>query len=704
MHTHIPNNRPKSSSKSTPESSTPVVSQSYTNSDNILALQQLIGNQATRRLLQPQLQNISNTSQHIQRADDTPQPIVEDNDNIDRNNVGILTDQPEMRAILDELASLAKSTASGFNSFREGGYESTANMDKVSQPTQELGKQAFQANKKLAKLQHRADTGGLGSEDEDIWAGDNKPGLLEQAHSFASRIKWSAYLQSQLNSEELTLLQQAFAFTSFNHKGTMFSLFGLPSLHIEHNYEMTLREAENWITTPHEIIMKYSNNIGMSYEKTISFGWLGGGASLISGGASKAVASMKKEAQGQFQGVIDEKIEEQFGKEPSFSEKTVKRDDAHDFWLPSWFEDAYISQFAAFAKAGYKHVLADGLPSANVGVHVLTFDYGSHALAFDLSEDIFQIDPSLPELKLKTIRDIKKAVEDAVKDDPNYDPDLDIDEYNADELKKGRNKIPSLISGELEADWDVLYKVAYNVDGKSPIKKAEEIEIDFDLRTLIDPENPAWQTLVMADIFFDTGQAEVNAAAYDALVDALGRVRKYLLTDPEARLRFMVFGKASREWQYLKKGEKAAKNNLELSELRANTTLSMLQAIREQVLGDILPEEIDDKIQGDPKGAKIANPQFSDSSEALGHDKNAFWSPDLRYQIHKDKKRADKEENDPTERGASIRISVRPTPLEQKDPDAELKASKENPSPKTIGEIAVAQATQALNKLFNGNK
>jgi len=166
----------------------------------------------------------------------------------------------------------------------------------------------------------------------------------------------------------------------------------------------------------------------------------------------------------------------------------------------------------------------------------------------------------------------------------------------------------------------------------------------------------------------------------------------------------MVFGKASREWQYLKQGETSAKNNLELSELRASTTLSMLQILREQVLGDILPEEIDDKTQGDPEGAKIANPQFSDSSEALGHDKSMLWTSDLDYLIHKDKKRAGKEENDPTERGASIRISVRPTPLEQKDPDAELKASKENPSPEMAGKIAVAQATKALDKLFNGNK
>jgi hypothetical protein len=228
-------------------------------------------------------------------------------------------------------------------------------------------------------------------------------------------------------------------------------------------------------------------------------------------------------------------------------------------------------------------------------------------------------------------------------------------------------------------------------------------QIDFDIRSMVDPKTPAWQTLVMADIFFDTGEAQVNAPAYEASVDTIGRVRKYLLTDPDATLRFMVFGKASREWQYLKKSETAASNNFELSEMRAQTTLSMLQAIREQLLGDILPEEIDDKTEGDKEGAKIANPQITDSTEALGHDKNAFWTPDMRYQIHKDKKRLGKEKNDPTERSASVRISVRPTALEEKDPDAELKASKENPSPETISEIAVAQAASMFKKLLGGD-
>jgi hypothetical protein len=339
-------------------------------------------------------------------------------------------------------------------------------------------------------LQHEVDTGGWQAEDENKWAGDDTPDILALAHSVSSRLQWSIYLQSKLNAEDLTLLQHAFAFTKGNHKGTLFSLFGLPSLRIEHNYEMTLREAEHWVRTPHEIVMKYSNNIGMSYEKTISLRWLGGGASLLSGGAAKAVKTMKDEAKGQFQGEINSQFDKHLGTDAPFSDTIVKREDTHDFWLPGWFEDAYISQFAAFAKAEYKHVLADGLPKGYVGVHVLTFDYGSHALSFDLSKDLFEVDPGLPELKMATINDIKKAVEEAVKNDSNYDPDLEIDEYNAKDLKKGRYNIPKLIAGEVEADWDVLYKGAYNVEGKSVSKKADDLEIDGSTRNSVKKATP----------------------------------------------------------------------------------------------------------------------------------------------------------------------------------------------------------------------
>src|SRR5690606_5364894 len=152
---------------------------------------------------------------------------------------------------------------------------------------------------------------------------------------------------------------------------TVRSLFGLEPLHIEHNYEMKLREAKNWVKRPHEAIISYSNNIGMRYTKEISFRWLGGGANLF-GDLKKKVM---KEAKNQVEGVIEEEIETAFGADPNFSETTVSKPDANQFWLPAWFEEANISQFAAFGKADYSHALAKDLAKAYVGVHVMTFNY-----------------------------------------------------------------------------------------------------------------------------------------------------------------------------------------------------------------------------------------------------------------------------------------------------------------------------------------
>jgi hypothetical protein len=138
MHTHLPNKKSIPSQKSTSESSQPFISQPQNDAENVLALQQLIGNQATRQLLQPNPK--SKLTKQIQREEQAPQPIVEDNDNVKRKGVGVLNDQPEMQAVLDELIPLAKSTANDFKSFREGGYESAANMGKLDQPTKALGK------------------------------------------------------------------------------------------------------------------------------------------------------------------------------------------------------------------------------------------------------------------------------------------------------------------------------------------------------------------------------------------------------------------------------------------------------------------------------------------------------------------------------------------------------------------------------------
>lgn len=689
-----------SQSKSKRTESTRTVPITITNSNYILQLQQVIGNQATQQFLQCQTETSPLQTSNIKRADDSnvPSPQVRYNTSVDRRGVGILEEHPELCEVLDSLIPLAQSTAQAWQSFREGGYESTKDDTVIRKPTAELGEKARKANQKLARIQNNIDTGGWQNEDADKWKDDSKPNIMEMAFDKGSRAKWASYLHNKLSAEELTMLQQAFAFTKDDGQGTLFSLFNLPSLHVEHDYEMTLREANSWVMTPHEVIMKYSNNIGMSYEKTLEFRWAGGGASgasgLLAGGWDHALDMLKKEVKGQQESIIQDNVNANIGKDPEYSEKTIRQDDAHQFWLPAWFEEAYIAQFAAFAKAEYKHVLASGLPSGNVGVNIMTFNYGSHSLAFDLSEDLFQVDPGLPEAKLKTLEDIKDAVAEAVKNDPKFDANSDIDEYNTDDLKKGRYNIPKLISGELEADWDVLYKAAYNVKGTSVKKKAEEIEIDDGIKELIDPELPAWQPLVMADIYFDTGSAQINNSGHEALVDAIIKLRKYLESDPEAKLRFMVFGKASRIWEYLKKGETETSNNFELSELRAQSTLNTLQMLRDQMLDDLLPSDVDDDTEGDK--------QYTDSSEGLGYDQGTFWSTGMDYSVHKSKERMGKDKNDPIERGANIRISVRPTPLDQRDYEENLE--KQNPDPKTIAQIAIAQTLAALNKLFNGGK
>lgn len=650
--------------------------QSVEKAHPVIAMQRMIGNSATRR--------------HLQRA---PLPTVSYNSNIDRGTRSAATGNAAITEILDSLVELAKQTVADWIEFRDHNYEAATDTLKVDQPAKALGIAAFDAKKRLTKLQNDIERGGIGSEDEDRWAMPGAPGILAIAHSDDARIDFTTYLQNRLDSEQLTALREALSFSTAAHMATVRSLFGLEPLHIEHNYEMKLREAKNWVKRPHEAIISYSNNIGMRYTKEISFRWLGGGANLF-GELKKKVM---KEAKNQVEGVIEEEIETAFGADPNFSETTVSKPDANQFWLPTWFEEATISQFAAFGKADYSHALAKDLAKAYEGVHVMTFNYKAFALTFDLSSDLFEMDPSLPDKRIATARDIYEKAKEAYEGDIDFDPDADIDEYNADDLKKGRSKLPSLVTGEIGTDWDIMFKYGYNVKGKAPIKEADKLEIDFGIRNPVDPGIPDWQPLVSAEIYFDTGDATPSPEAEEAISQALVQVRNYLAKDPQAALRFVVLGKASKVWKALRKGETAAERNMELSKLRAETTLSTLQMLREGILEGILPGVIEDQMKTDSEGA-----QYEDIAEPLGSENEAYWQDDLTYKIAKSKKRSRKAstDNTPTERGASIRIAVRPTPEEQVDPDAALKERLAAPSPETVGEMAMKQALIIMGRLL----
>lgn len=658
---------------------------SLTNPDSVMAMQRTLGNATTKRLLQ--------------RApiENGPVPTVGVNQDVKQGR-GFLDEQPEMRDILDGLVRLARQTISDFRNFRDGGYQDAEGISIISEPTKALDKAMSSANKQLTHLVNDAEAGGLNARDSDNWIAAGAAGLLEKAHSGVSRLKFISYLQSHFDSEELTVLQQAFAFSS-TAEG---SLFGLEPLHIKHDYEVTLRQATNWITTPHEAIIKYNNNIGMRYEKKISFRWLGAGANVLQEFRKNAV----KELGDQFKSVIDEKIETTFGADPSFDDKTVTKDDANQFWLPNWFETGSVSQFAAFAKADYKHVLAKGLPSAYAGVHVLTFDHKAMRLSFDMSEDLFSFDPSLPDMRLETLRDVKEKVMEIVEGQPEFDPDADIDEENAGDLKEGRYNVPKLVTGEVEGDWDVLYKHSVNINGTKAKVASDDVKIDYDLRDPVDPTNPSWQPLVTAEIFFETGEATISGESEEAIRTALKQVRGYLKKDPGAALRFMVLGKASKAWAKLGDSDTAAAKNYELSQVRAQSTMSQLKQLRIDVLGDLLPQVLEEGLEGDWEGAQMTNQQYEDVEDALGSDQEARWMNDVEYKKAKSQKRSkkDKDNNDAVERGASIRIAVRPGPREAPDADAELKKHLNNPTPETIAGVAVAKAQAVLTRMFGPAK
>ncbi|MFQ3646193.1 MAG: hypothetical protein SNJ83_14105, partial [Aggregatilineales bacterium] len=643
---------------------------------NVLCLQRTLGNRRT--------------AQAIQRdSTATPAPRVAINENINRN-FDPLADQPWAKDMLRRLVPLAQQAAQDFKQFRDGGYEREDGVQRMAQPALKL---AEESKKTLAELKRLAAIGGPSArnQDEDSFVGRGMRDLLAVMDNAA----YAHYLQSQLDSETLTLLQQARSFSKEPGMASLGTLFGLPYIQIEHRYDLTLRTSRSWMTIPHEVIIRYSNNIGMSYEKELSFRWLGGGAKLIVGG--EIAGKIKEAITGQFQSAIDDQIEGAFGIEPSFDETTSSAT-SHTFWLPSWFELSTMTELGAYTQAEYKHVLAKGLPSFTPNMRLLSFDYKAQRLTFDLSSPYYSFDPKLPELRLETIRDIRKTVLEDLKEEL---ADIEIDELNIEELKKGRYKIPEIISGKPDFDADIYYKRAVTMAHKKEKRTSDPLIIDLGLRHKIDRGKLNWQPFVTVDLFFDTGSSMINAEGFQALELALHKMREYLSKDPQAALRFIVIGKASRAWKQLQEGESAAEKNQLLSQQRAERVLSYVQQLRPQILGDLLPALIEDMQQAE------ADPQISDSAEGMGATDDAAWSDPVTYKRGKSRKRSMRGKNDNTgsERGASLRVAVRPTPLPEADPDAALKQDEgKRLWAEHMAEIAQAQVQAVLNRFFSPDK
>ncbi len=643
---------------------------------NALRLQRILGNHCT--------------AQAIQRdSAATPAPRVAINENINRN-VDLLADQPWAKDMLRRLVPLAQQAAQDFKQFRDGGYEREDSEQRIAQPTLKLAQEAQQTLRELRRL---ASTGGPGvrNQDEDSFVGRGMRDLLAVMDNAA----YVQFLQTQLDSETLTLLQQARSFSKEPSMASLGTLFGLPYLPIEHRYDLIMRTSRSWMTIPHEVIIRYSNNIGMSYEKELSFHWLGGGVKLITGG--EIAGKIKETITGQFQSALDDKIEGAFGVEPSFDETTSSAT-SHTFWLPSWFELSTMTELGAYAQAGYKHVLAGGLPSLTPNMRLLSFSYKAHRIVFDLSTPYYSFDPKLPELRLQTIRDIRKTVLEGLKEELD---DIEIDELNIEELKKGRYKIPEIIRGKPDFDADFYYRRAVMMTHKKEKRTSDPLIVDLGLRHKIDRGKLNWQPFVTVDLFFDTGSSMISAEGFQALEFALHKMREYLSKDPKAALRFTVIGKASRVWKHLQEGESAAEKNQLLSQQRAERVLSYVQQLRPQILGDLLPALIEDMQQTE------ADSQISDSAEGMGSTDDAAWSDPVTYKRGKSRKRSMRGKNDNagSERGASLRVAVRPTPLPAADPDAALKQDEgKHLWAEHMAEIAQAQVQAVLNHFFSPDK